>query len=415
MCGIAGIVDFGREVDLRSAIAMAALLEHRGPDDAGAFAEDGVALAHRRLAIIDLSRDGRQPMADPSGRCRLVYNGEVYNYRELRSELAAIGHRFRTQTDTEVIIAAYLEWGPACVERFNGMWAFALWDRLTGELFCSRDRFGIKPFYYRREGHRLVFASELKAFRADSAPLTPNPPAVRAYLEHGLLDHTEETFFAGIMQLPPAHWMVFSKDGLKLSRYWRLESQDAPPDATNVVRELFLDAVRLQLRSDVPVGSALSGGIDSSAIVCAIDYLLRTESGSAASVGNRQRTFTAYFGDPGLDERPYARAVIDRTRAAAHWISFTDNDLTSDLATIVEAHDEPFRSPSMVAGWYVMRAARESGVKVLLNGQGADELLAGYRSAFAFLFADLLRAGQFRGLASEVAAYRQFTGAGRQT
>lgn len=412
MCGIAGIIDFDGGVDLRVAVEMARLLEHRGPDDSGSFTEPGVALAHRRLAIIDLSADGRQPMADASGRYQLVYNGEICNYRELRAELETLGHRFRTRTDTEVVVEAYAEWGSSCVTRFNGMWAFAIWDRHERELLCSRDRYGIKPFYYLCDGQRVVFASELKAFRAYPASLDPNPRAVRAYLEHGLLDHTDETFFAGIMQLPPAHSMTFNREGRELRRYWSLEPRDVEGDAGDEVRALFLDAVRLQLRSDVPVGSCLSGGIDSSAIVGAVDHLLRTEAESATPVGERQRTFTSYFADPGLDERPYARAVVDRTHADAHWISFTDDDLEKDLAAIVEAHDEPFRSTSMIAQWYVMQAARNRGITVMLDGQGADELLAGYRSFFAFFFADLLRHGRVRELASEVAAYRRFTGSG---
>ena len=411
MCGIAGIVDFRQNVQPEVAIAMADLLKHRGPDDEGTFQASGVALAHRRLAIIDLSRAGRQPMADESGRCRLIYNGEIYNYRELRVELERRGHRFRTRTDSEVILAAYVEWGAGCVQRFIGMWAFGLWDEEKRRLFCSRDRFGIKPFYYRHHGSRLAFASELKAFRAEGSPLAPNPRVIRAYLEHALVDHTNETFFSGIMQLPPAHSMTFSDTGLTLSRYWSLGPDDKNLDAPDEVRELFLDAVRLELRSDVPVGTCLSGGIDSSAIACAVDHLLRTEAESARPIGERQRTFTAFFAEPGLDERPFARAVVDLTGADAHWISFSDADLINDLPEIVEMHDEPFRSTSMIAQWYVMQAARESGLKVMLDGQGADELLAGYESFFPFFFADLLSRRQWRAFRREVDAYRRVWGA----
>jgi asparagine synthase (glutamine-hydrolysing) len=196
---------------------MARELDHRGPDGDGAFADEGVALGFRRLAIIDLSDAGLQPFASDDGSLRLMHNGEVYNYRELRRELEGHGHRFRTATDTEVIVRAYEQWGDRCVERFNGMWAFVLWDGRRRRLFCSRDRFGVKPFYYRWDGARLSFASELKAFRADpDARLEANPRAIRDYVEQGYLDHTEETFFAGIRRLPPAHNLVLDDSGLRL-------------------------------------------------------------------------------------------------------------------------------------------------------------------------------------------------------
>src|SRR5437773_11866950 len=194
-------------------------LAHRGPDGRGLFDEPGVALGHLRLAIIDRSDAGLQPVVSEDGRLRLLHNGEVYNYRELRAELESRGRRFRTATDTEVVLAAYEEWGERCVERFNGMWAFALWDGPRRRLFASRDRFGVKPLYYRLDGDRLVFASEPRAFRADpETRLEPNPRAVREYLEQAYLDHTDDTFFTGIRKLPPAHSLVFDEHGLRLAR-----------------------------------------------------------------------------------------------------------------------------------------------------------------------------------------------------
>src|SRR5919197_2178263 len=305
MCGICGIVALGRPAESATVERMAAELDHRGPDGDGSYAAEGVALGVRRLAIIDLTEAGNQPFASDDGSLRLVHNGEVYNYRELRRELEARGHAFRSATDTEVILAASREWGERCIERFNGMWAFALWDEPRRRLFCSRDRFGVKPFYYRFEGGRFVFASEPRAFRADpETRLEPNPRAVRDYLDQAYLDHTEETFFAGIRKLPPAHSLVVDEHGLRLTRYWSLEPHDPPQgDPAEAVRELFLDSVRLRLRSDVPLGTALSGGIDSSAIAVCVDHLLRTEAENAVAVGSRQRTFTAYFEVPGFDER----------------------------------------------------------------------------------------------------------------
>ena len=392
---------------------MARELDHRGPDGDGAFTADGVALGFRRLAIIDLSDAGLQPFASDDGQLQLMHNGEIYNYRELRRELEGHGHPFRTATDTEVILRAYEEWGDRCVERFNGMWALALWDGRRRRLFCSRDRFGIKPFYYRWADDRLSFASELKAFRADpEARLTANPRAIRDYVEQGYLDHTDETFFSGIRRLPPAHNLVVDDTGLRLARYWRLEARDRPQgDASEAVRDLFFDSLRLHLRSDVPIGTCLSGGLDSSSIVVGVDHLLQTESDVAAPVGDRQRTFTAYFEDVGFDERPYAEAVVARTRVDPHWVSFTDADLVENVERIVESQDEPFGSTSMVAQWFVMRAAKQAGLTVMLDGQGGDEIFAGYHAYFASYFADLLGRGRVTELGRELAAYRALHGA----
>ncbi len=407
MCGICGVVAPGRPAEAATVEAMSARLAHRGPDGAGSFAGDGCALGFRRLAILDLSDAGMQPFASPNGRYRLVHNGEIYNYRELRAELDAHGHRFHTGTDTEVLLAAFVEWGEACVERFVGMWAFAVWDVEAQRLFASRDRFGIKPFYYREGGGRLVFASEPKAFLADSgARLEPNPVAIAEYLTQSYLDHTEETFFADVRRLPPAHSLVYDRDGLHVSRYWRLEPREAPSgDPAEAVREAFLDAIRLHLRSDVPVGSCLSGGIDSSAVVGSVARLLRDSAADATAVGRRQRTFTAYFDDAGFDERPYAEAVVAAAGAEPHWITFDDRQLVEDVPAIVACQDEPFGSTSMVAQWYVMRAAKQAGLTVMLDGQGGDEVFGGYRAFVGFRLADLLARGRLPSLVSELRAF----------
>jgi asparagine synthase (glutamine-hydrolysing) len=411
MCGLCGVVALGRPAETETVRRMAVALDHRGPDGEGSFDDEGVALGFRRLAIIDLSDAGRQPFASDDGALQLLHNGEIYNYRELRRELEAHGHRFRSQTDTEVIVRAYEEWGDDCVRRFNGMWALALWDGRRRRLFCSRDRFGVKPFYYSWDGARFAFASELKAFRA-TGPLEPHLPAVRDFLEQGYVDHRDETFFAGILKLPPAHSLVVDERGLRLSRYWAIEPRDVDGDSADAVRELFLDAVRLRLRSDVPVGTCLSGGIDSSAIVCAVDHLLRTEAENARPVGDRQRTFTAFFEERGFDERPYAEAVVAQTRSQPHWVTFDSRELAEVLPSIVRTQDEPFGSTSIVAQWFVMRAAKDAGLKVMLDGQGADETLAGYHGYFGPFFADLLRSGQLRELGAELRAYRTLHGAG---
>ena len=412
MCGICGVVAFDRPPETETVSHMTESLAHRGPDGAASYAADGVALGFRRLAIIDLSDAAMQPFASEDGRLRLLHNGEVYNYRELRAELEGKGHRFRTATDTEVILASYREWGERCVERFNGMWAIALWDEHEQRLFCSRDRFGVKPFYYRHADGRFVFASEPKAFRADPfTRLEANEAAVREYLEQSFIDHTSETFFAGIDRLEAAHSLTFDRGGLRMQRYWTLERQEPPArDAAEALRELFLDSIRLRLRSDVPIGTCLSGGIDSSSIAAAVGHLLRAERENARAVGERQRTFTAYFEDPGFDERPYARAVVESTGAEPHWISFAADDLVRDLPRIVESQDEPFGSTSMAAQWYVMRAAKEAGLTVMLDGQGGDEVLGGYRGHVGERLADLLAGGRLGELSVELAAFRAVLG-----
>src|SRR5215208_4586346 len=414
MCGICGVVQLGAPPETDTVAAMARMLDHRGPDGDGAFDDPaGAALGFRRLAIIDLSDAGLQPFASDDGALQLLHNGEIYNYVELRRELEARRHAFRSATDTEVILRSYEEWGDDCVRRFNGMWALALWDGRRRRLFCSRDRFGIKPFYYSFDGRRLAFASEPKAFRVDPrTPLDANPRAIRDYLQQGYADHTEETFFAGVKRLPAAHNLVLDDTRLRVERYWKLEPGDPPgDDAAEAVREAYLDALRLHLRSDVPVGTCLSGGIDSSAIVVGVDHLLRNEHATAAALGERQRTFTAYFAEAGFDERPYAEAVVERTRVEPRWITVGDGEVVDLLPRIVETQDEPTGSTSVVAQWAVLRAARERGLTVMLDGQGADEILAGYHGYFSPYYADLLTSGRVGTLVRELRAYRSVHGA----
>jgi asparagine synthase (glutamine-hydrolysing) len=394
MCGLAGVVDLGRPPERETVVRMLDELAHRGPDGRGLHSDDGVCLGHLRLAIIDLSDAGLQPM--PDAELQLLYNGEIYNYVELRDELRSKGHTFSTATDSEVILAAYREWGERCVERFNGMWSFVIWNGERRTLFASRDRLGIKPFYYRLDGARFSFASEPGPLHRSGANLR----AVRDYLEQGYVDEGEETFFAGVLRLPPAHSLTFGSDGLRMWRYWSLEPQPVPDDPVSAVRETVLDAVRLQLRSDVPVGTCLSGGIDSSSIAVAV----------AHHGHEHQKTVTAYFDEPGFDERPYARAVVERTGAEAHWVTFTADDLVADLPAIVQAQGEPFGSTSICAGWYVMREAKRAGLTVMLDGQGGDEILAGYRASFGYRLSDLLRAGRVGEATRELHAFAQMHG-----
>ena len=394
MCGLTGIVDYDQRPERALVERRLHELAHRGPDGSGVFADENACLGHLRLAILDLSDAGLQPMQDRE--LQLLHNGEIYNYVELREELQGRGHRFSTGTDSEVILAAYREWGERCVDHFNGMWAFAIWNTEQQALFASRDRLGIKPLYYCVNEHRFEFASEPWPLRREGANLL----AVRDYLEQGYLDQGDETFFAGVVRLPPAHSLAFDRNGLRLWRYWTVEPTRPPADAVAAVRETFLDAVRLQLRSDVPVGTCLSGGIDSSAITVAV----------AHHGHEHQQTVTAYFEDPGFDERPYAKAVVDATGADAHWVTFDADDLVANLPAIVRAQGEPFGSTSICAGWYVMREARSSGLTVMLDGQGGDELLAGYRASFGYRLSDLIRAGELAEATHELHAFARVHG-----
>ena len=414
MCGIAGIVDYSESVARDDVAEMLRLIHHRGPDDHGIYEAPGVAFGACRLAIIDLSPAGHQPMSDASGRYWLAYNGEIYNYRELRAELEGRGHRFRSHTDTEVVLEAFIEWGEQCVERFNGMWALALWDSDQRTLFCSRDRFGIKPFYYRFDGSRLTFGSELKVFGVGSGSgLSPNLSVVRDFIEYGAIDHVSETFFEGIFKLPAAHSATLRPDGLHMSRYWTLEPNAPPADPVLAVRETLFDAIRLHLRSDVPIGTCLSGGLDSSVIACGVDRVWRDDDEKPLNGEIRQKTFTAFFAEPGYDERPYAELVVEQIGAQPSWITCTPQDLVRDLESIVKAQEEPFGSASIVAQWYVMKRAHEAGVKVMLDGQGGDEIFAGYHTNFGPRFADLLLGGRLPELLREVAGFRGVHGASK--
>lgn len=356
---------------------MQSCLQHRGPDDQGLeiLAEGRVGLASRRLAILDLSPQGHMPMR--LGPLTLVYNGEIYNYLELKEQLQA-EHEFRSGTDTEVLLAAYRRWGHACLERLNGMFAFALYDESTGELFCARDRIGVKPFYLYAEEDRLWFASELKALRQlPDGPLRPNRARVLDYLLYRHTDHTPETMLLGFEQLEPGHCLIARPDGWKTRRWWSLERRHERPDLQRFA-ELFQDSVRLRLRSDVPVGTALSGGLDSSAVVAAMRRL-----------GVQPRTFTAVYDDFLFDERHWAEMVNPETTL----VRPTAEGLARELEAVQYHADEPIHSASPYAQWCVMRSAREHGVVVMLDGQGADEQLAGYPGYRAVFLAEQLRRG----------------------
>ena len=435
MCGIAGLHQIDGRVDLGRLHHMGRLLRHRGPDDEGMVLIDpsgGAALAlggpdtppgvyasphryapapqprdpnagafrigfaHRRLSIVDLSPAGHQPMCDEEGRCWITYNGEVYNHLEIRRELAGLGVTYRSNSDTEVILAAYLTWGPACLDRMNGMFAFAIWDGRRRELFCARDRFGVKPFYYQWDGRTFAFASEPGALVLTQARrIAPRPAAVRDLVALDWVDHDAHTFFDGLMQLPGGHFLVVGERGLALRRWWTLDpsrhATGTPADWEREFTERFDDAVRLRLRADVEVGACLSGGLDSSAVVT-----------TAAPMMDRPlRAFTvAYDEGPAYDERHYVRAAVAASKAASDIVVPDGSDFWATFDRLAERQDEPTAGPGVYSQWHVMALAHRHGLKVLLDGQGGDETLAGYGRYLPLRLRDLLGDGQLGAFAS---------------
>jgi asparagine synthase (glutamine-hydrolysing) len=435
MCGIFGIWHFdGQSVDLAALRAATTTLRHRGPDDEGYLLADtrrgnvlscagddtdrrlglprlascadpayDLAFGFRRLAILDLSPAGHQPMSSPDGRFWLIFNGEVYNYLELRDELRGLGHAFRSGSDSEVILAAYAQWGAECLARFNGMWALAIWDTVERSLFLARDRFGVKPLYYTADNSVFRFASEIKALvGAHGLAFRPNDAAIYNYLAGALLPSPQDgrTFFEGVRALPPGRWLMARADSLTEQRFWTLSpagpvaASGDPAAAAARYRGLFVDAVRLRLRSDVPMGTCLSGGVDSSSIVCAINRLIADEGVSVEQIGERQKTFSAvYEATAHYNERPHIERILQATRAEGNFVVPTWEALRDDLAGLVWHQDEPFLSTSIFAQWCVMRLARARGITVLLDGQGADEQLGGYLPYILFL-EELVHRGQ---------------------
>jgi asparagine synthase (glutamine-hydrolysing) len=406
MCGIAGVLA-ARPLPTHEAEAlghrMIQTLDHRGPDANGIFADGCVVLGHTRLSIIDLSEAGRQPMIDESGRFVIVYNGEIYNYRELREELEAAGHRFRTATDTEVLLVGYRTWGRAVLQRLNGMWAFAIWDRHTNELFAARDRAGKKPFLYAVDADGAFrFASELKALRALGLTYELDPQAAFDFLTQGTYGHRGAAgFLRGVVQLPAGHCLQ-ARPGAppSVERYWELpvvRPRDRLPydDAfRRRFRELLIDAIRLRLRADVPVGTTLSGGLDSSVIALVVDQLTR---------GAPLHLFTSQYPGSVCDETRYFDAVVERLRApVVHHAEPAVDAWPATLQRVLDHQEEPFGDTSILAHFALMGAARDAGVPVILSGQGGDELLLGYPSMVNAYLGALLSRGQIARAAREI-------------
>jgi asparagine synthase (glutamine-hydrolysing) len=411
MCGLVVMLGLaGRQADTAVLTRMAQSLAHRGPDDSGLYVDQQVGFGFRRLSILDLSPTGHQPMASEDGQLVIVFNGEIYNYIELRDELRAAGFCFRSTSDTEVLLAAYRHWGPECLSRLNGMWAFVIHDRRRGVLFGARDRFGVKPLFVHHGNHGWLFASEIKAIVASGLYRRATNWQVAAdFLIEGKLDETPATFYAGIEQVPPGHAFELRLDGQwRQWAYWSLPAVDPEPpaDVEGALADLLEDAVRIRLRSDVPVGVCLSGGLDSTAIICAMAR--HRKNGHAAPL------LAFCYHEAAFDERAYIADTLAQTGAQLRRISLTPAAMWDSLAEVLRFQDEPIISGAPIAGFHLMKLAAGNGVKVVLNGQGSDEALAGYPSYFHDHWYTLLRKGRvaraWRETRQYAAAYRARAG-----
>jgi asparagine synthase (glutamine-hydrolysing) len=370
MCGIAGFIDREYSADHAEQLidSMCRVIRHRGPDDQGTWVGDGVALGMRRLSIIDVA-GGQQPMYNEDQSVLVVFNGEIYNYQDLKKELHELGHRFHTNSDTEVIVHAYEEYGDDCPKHLRGMFTFALWDRKRQRLLAARDRFGKKPLNYYWDGRRLIFGSEIKSILEAGIPRAINPIALDEYLVYSYVP-TPHTLFKDVMKVPPGHILVYEKGQISTQRYWDIPftptCDDDEATAIERTRALLEDAVRVRLMSEVPLGAFLSGGVDSSVVVGLMSQMMEQPV----------KTFSIGFEEDDFSELPYARQVA-RHFGTDHHEFCVKSDLVSVLPQLAWAYDEPFGDSSMLPTYYVSKLAREH-VTVVLTGDGGDEIFGGY-------------------------------------
>lgn len=383
MCGISGVINFNNQpVQEEQVKTMMQKMKHRGPDDEGIFIEDNVGLGFVRLSILDLSLAGHQPMFSHDKKYVIIFNGEVYNYLEIRDKLKD-KYNFKTETDTEVILTAYQEWGENCLEEFNGMFAIVIYNLETKEIFAARDRFGIKPFYYYKDQDRYIFASEIKSILPLLNKKEPNNKIIYDYLLFNRTDHTEETFFKDINKLQHGTWLKINGSDIQTKRWYDVKNkiEEETPLTPSEFRNLFKESLKLRLRADVPVGVSLSGGIDSSSIVSALvsDFDLKNIN-----------TFSAVYGkDEPTDESEY----IDEYKSIVknmNFISPSAETFYADFEKFIEAHNEPVPDIGPYAQYKVMELA-SNHVTVTLDGQGADEQLAGYHYFFGSYYIELVK------------------------
>lgn len=404
MCGIWASIGIDAPKSTIGAVA------HRGPDGEGwrefRSSQGPVLLGHRRLAVIDKSSAGSQPMTDSNERLWITFNGEIFNYIELREELRQQGYSFRSQSDTEVLLAAYSAWGSDCLNRLNGMFSFVIWDKESETLFAARDRFGVKPLYYMKSPQGIAFFSEIKQLMS-----LPNfKPAInhrRAYdyLAYAEVDHTSETMFADVHQIQGGMYATVSttkNNELSIKRWYEypvaIDHGLSAGEAALKLHDLLKDSVRLRMRSDIPIGTCLSGGLDSSSIACLVKELAED---------SELVTVSACFDDPEYDERVFIDDVLAHTRAKSVRVFPSDELLEESLSDVVYHLDEPFTSTSMLAQWQVFKAAKEAGLQVMLDGQGADEQLCGYHVSFSVFHASLTRRMDLPRLLQEQAGQRR--------
>lgn len=377
MCGISGIINKnGSKVEQNEIKKINDLISHRGPDDEGFYFGKNFAFGHRRLSIIDLSSDGHQPM-HYLNKYVITYNGEVYNYLEIKEELLKDGYVFNSRTDTEVILASYDKWGIDCVNKFNGMWAFAIYDKEKEIIFCSRDRFGIKPFYYTEVSDKFVFGSEIKQLLEFYDERYVNKKILMDYLVIGYEDHTNETFFENIYKLEQSHNLVYDlkTNNYEIKRYYELNKHEVKLDEDSSVEaysQKLYDAITLRLRSDVKVGTCLSGGLDSSSIAAIASNIYNTQT------NDKFIAIHAKSSQKNNDESSFARDVAQKCNLDLNVIEPTLDEFINSIDDVIYTQEEPFGGPSIFMQYFVMKKAKEIRCTVMLDGQGGDETLVGY-------------------------------------
>ena len=396
MCAIIG--QAGGKLNKENFLKARDLMKKRGPDDSGEYFDEknSVALGHRRLSILDLSLLGHQPMVSTDGRYVITFNGEIFNFVELKKELPE--YKFRSDSDTEVLLAAYIQWGPECLKKLNGQFAFAIYDALEKEIFCARDRLGIKPFYYSLDNGAFYFASEIKALLALGVKAKPNDRIIYEYLRYGFYDHDPKTFFDGIQRLEPGHYAVWKNGTLKTSKYWDLADLESiqsqyenieEKEALSIFQDLVSDAIRLQFRSDVPVGLNLSSGLDSLSMLFFSEKL----------TGGKLRLFSAGLADSDYDEIQDLKNVLSPDQKNLLTTSLLKPEIVWKLADkLLNIQDEPYGGFSTINYFNLYDSTGIPGVSVLLEGQGMDEILAGYsyygtRKALANISQDSTKEG----------------------
>ena len=403
MCGISGIINQNnRAIEKNEIEKINTLIKHRGPDDEGYFFAKNFAFGHRRLSILDLSKDGHQPM-HYLDRYTITYNGEVYNYIEIKNELLALGYEFNSHTDTEVILASYAHWGEDCVNKFNGMWAFAIYDKENETIFCSRDRFGIKPFYYTVIDNKFIFGSEIKQLLEFHHERFVNKKILIDFLVAGAIEHTNETFFENIYKLEQSHNLSYNlnNQSIEIKKYYNLSKEIENQNFTleesiSSYRETFTRAIELRLRSDVKVGSCLSGGLDSSAISAIAGDIYHKNSGKKLTAIHAKSI------EKKTDESAYAKIVAQSSNLELHVVEPQNSDFLENIDELIYTMEEPYGGASVYMQYFVMKEAKKLNCKVMLDGQGGDETLLGYNRYFVLYLKEVLKKEGFKRFLEEV-------------